>query len=134
MGWDLVKLENCLSQRDDYTVTKETGCLRITNSDGIDAYLAISGEQIIVEALLFAKSQVSDCARLNEEILKTHQIFPLTTIGITSVEDEDYYMAFGALSAQSKEESVLIEVDMLFHNIEAFIDAYQDHLISGVSS
>jgi hypothetical protein len=134
MGWDLVKLENCLSQCDGYTVTREANCLRIANSDGIDAYLAISGEQIIVESLLFAKSQVSDCARLNEEILKTHQIFPLTTIGITNVKNEDYYTAFGALSAQSKEESILIEVDMLFHNIEAFVDAYQDHLISGVQS
>ncbi|AZZ94993.1 YjfI family protein [Hahella sp. KA22] len=132
MSWDLLKLESLLSQRDDYAVTREATCLCITNSDGIDAYLAISGEQIIVESLLFAKGQVKDCALLNEDILKTHQIFPLTTIGITNVEGEDYYMAFGALSAQSKEESILIEVDMLFQNVEAFLDAYQNHLVNGV--
>ena len=71
---------------------------------------------------------VADIAALNQQILKTHQVFPLTTIGITTVEDEDYYMAFGALSSQSKEESIIIEVETLFDNVAAFLDAYEDYL------
>ncbi len=128
MSWNLNTLEQLLANNQDMAITSEDGCLCITNDDGIDAYLAISGEQIIVESLLFSKNQVKDIALLNEEILKTHQIFPLTTIGITQVGGEDYYMAFGALSSQSKEESILLEIQMLFQNIEAFLDAYQDHL------
>lgn len=128
MSWNLDTLEQLLSDNKDMAITKEDGCIRITNDDGIDAYLAVSGEQIIIESLLFAKSQVTDTALLNEEILKTHQVFPLTTMGITQVGGEDYYMAFGALSSQSKEESILLEIHMLFQNIEGFLDAYQDHL------
>ncbi|UZE97352.1 YjfI family protein [Alkalimarinus alittae] len=128
MSWNLNTLEQLLSENQDMAITKEDGCIRITNDDGIDAYLAVSGEQIIVESLLFAKSQVMDTALLNEEILKTHQVFPLTTMGMTQVGGEDYYMAFGALSSQSKEESILLEIQMLFQNIEGFLDAYQDHL------
>jgi uncharacterized protein YjfI (DUF2170 family) len=97
-------------------------------SDGIDAWIAISGEQIIIETLLFAKSEVKSTAVLNEEILKTHMLFPLTTVGISSVGGDDYYTAFGSLSSQSKAQSIIIELNTLFQNVEAFIDAYQIHL------
>lgn len=81
-----------------------------------------------MESLLFSKSEVADSAALNEEILKSHMIFPLTTVGISQIADEEYYTAFGALSSQSKEESIMIEVSTLFQNVEAFLDAYQEHL------
>ena len=85
MSWNLNTLEALLSDNKDMAITREDGCICITNDDGIDAYLAVSGEQIIVESLLFSKEQVADTALLNDEILKTHQVFPLTTIAITQV-------------------------------------------------
>lgn len=128
MVWDLQQLEALFSQQDDYVVTQEDNCLMIANQDGIDAWLAISGEQIIVESLLFSASQVKDKAALDHEILSTHMIFPLTTVGISTIDGEEYYTAFGALSAQSKPESVEIEVATLFQNVAAFLDAYETHL------
>jgi uncharacterized protein YjfI (DUF2170 family) len=130
MTWELAQLAELISAQDGYVVTNEADCLLIANEDGIDAWLAISGEQIIVESLLFSLDEVTDSSALNEEILRTHMIFPLTTIGISKVASVDYYTAFGSLSAQSKEESVLIEVSTLFQNVEAFIDAYQSFLKS----
>jgi uncharacterized protein YjfI (DUF2170 family) len=82
----------------------------------------------LVESLLFSKAEVKDCALLNEEILKTHMIFPLTTVGISQVAGDEYYTAFGSLSSQSKAQSVMIELTTLFQNVEAFLDAYEDHL------
>lgn len=128
MTWELAQLAEIISAQDGYVVTHQTDCLLIANEDGIDAWLAISGEQIIVESLLFSLDEVNDSNALNEEILRTHMIFPLTTIGISNVASVDYYTAFGSLSAQSKEESVLIEVATLFQNVESFLDAYQSFL------
>lgn len=128
MTWDLPQLEELLSKRDDWAVHAEDGCLCVTNEDGLDAYLAISGQQIVVESILFDKDNVKDVAGLNEEILKTHQVFPLTTVAITNIEGQEYYMAFGALSSQSKEESIVIEVETLFDNVAGFLDAYEDYL------
>lgn len=128
MTWDLNQLETLISEHNDLVVTREENCLLIANDDGIDAWLAISGEQILVESLLFSSNEVKDKALLNEEILKSHMIFPLTTVGISTVADEEYYTAFGALSSQSKGESIMIEIETLFQNVAAFIDAYQDHL------
>ncbi|MBN7818771.1 DUF2170 family protein [Bowmanella sp. Y26] len=128
MSWDLDQLDSLLTQHNDLVVTRQEDCLLIANSDGIDAWLAISGEQIIVETLLFCSSEVRDRAALNDEILKTHMLFPLTTVGISQVAGEEYYTAFGALSSQSKAESIVIEVETLFQNVASFLDAYQDHL------
>lgn len=130
MSWDIQQLSQLLSEQEQYVVTAEQDCLLVANEDGIDAWLAISGEQILVESLLFSVADVKDNAALNDEILRTHMLFPLTTVGISTVGGEDYYTAFGALSAQSKAESVLIEIDTLFQNVAAFIDAYQSHLTS----
>ncbi len=128
MVWDLQSIESLLNKRDDLVVTREENCLLIANQDGIDAWLAISGEQILVESLLFAASQVKDKAALDHEILSTHMVFPLTTVGISTINGEEYYTAFGALSAQSKQETIEIEVDTLFQNVASFLDAYETHL------
>ena len=128
MSWNLTQLQDVAAKHEGWVVGEENGCLCITNEDGLDAYLAVSGEQIIVESILFSKKQVTDVAALNEEILRTHQIFPLTTIATTLIDDEEYYLAFGALSSQSKEESVDIEITALFDNVAGFLDAYEDYL------
>jgi uncharacterized protein YjfI (DUF2170 family) len=128
MTWELSQLAEIISAQNGYVVTHEADCLLIANEDGIDAWLAISGEQILVESLLFSLDEVKEPAVLNEEILRTHMLFPLTTIGISSVAGTQYYTAFGSLSSQSKEESVLIEISTLFQNVEAFLAAYQDFL------
>lgn len=128
MTWNLSQLEALLAKKDDWAVHLENNCLCITSEDGLDAYLAVSGEQIIVESILFAKSQVRNPVALNEQILKTHQVFPLSTICVNTVDGEDYYVAFGSLSSQSKEESVAIEVQTLFDNVSGFLDAYEEFL------
>lgn len=128
MTWDYSQLDELLSGHEDWAVHSENGCICVTNEDGLDAYIAVSGAQIVVESILFAKSQVKDVAGLNHEILKTHQVFPLTTIGITTVDGEEYYTSFGALSSQSKAESIVIEVETLFDNVAGFLDAYEDYL------
>ena len=128
MTWDLAQLESLLMQYDDFVVPREEGCLLIANQDGIDAWLAISGEQILVESLLFSADQVKDKAALDHEILSSHMVFPLTTVGISTINEQEYYTAFGALSAQSKAESIVIEVETLFQNVASFLDAYETHL------
>ncbi|MBD8515136.1 YjfI family protein [Photobacterium sp. WH77] len=126
--WQLSDLAPLLSDHDGWEVDVQGQALLIHNEDNIEAFLAVSGEQILVEVLLFDAGQVKDTDALNREILRTHKMFPLSTIGINAINGNDYYVAFGSLSSQSKAESVVIEVATLFRNVEAFIDLYQDFL------
>ncbi|MEJ2404175.1 MAG: DUF2170 family protein [Candidatus Thiodiazotropha sp.] len=128
MTWTLTQLQELVSKHNNLAVTQEDGTLVITNEDGIEAYLTVSGEQILIETLLFPADQVKDISNLNADLLRTHMVFPLTSAGITTISGEDYYTAFGALSAQSKEESIFIEIDTLFQNVNDMLDAYASHL------
>ena len=128
MTWDLSKIEQLLTIRTEWVITHEGSCICVTNEDGLDSYIAISGEQILVESILFAKQQVANTAALNEEILKTHHMFPLTAVAITTIENEEYYMAFGALSSSSDADSIVKEVDILFVNISGFLETYESFL------
>ncbi|WP_413285110.1 DUF2170 family protein [Vibrio sp. MA40-2] len=121
-------LISALSEHDGWVVKENESTVVITNEDNIDAFLAISGEQILVEVILFSKNQVKNAQQLNDYVLKTHKMFPLTTVGINEIGGEEYYVAFGSLSSQSKLESIIIEVATLFRNVEAFIDLYQEYL------
>jgi len=130
MTWTFDQLDNLLQQQESLSVSNENGVLFLTNEDGIDACITISGEQIIVESLLCATKQIKDSSTFNDVILRTHmQMFPLTTLGITEVDGDSYYTAFGTLSSKSKEDSILVEIDLLFQNVEGMLESYEDHIV-----
>ncbi|QWF17511.1 DUF2170 family protein [Lysobacter capsici] len=94
-------------------------------------FLAVVGEQIVVEALLWPVSHVRDPAAFNEEVLRTHKvIFPLSTIGIETLADgESVYMMFGSLSAASSLSNVLYEIETLADNVIKATEAYEQLLL-----
>ncbi|CED57087.1 putative uncharacterized protein [Aliivibrio wodanis] len=128
MIWNITELTKALSKDPLWDVKENDNTILITNNDGVEAFLAISGEQILVEIILFSEESVSDIAGLNAFILKTHKLFPLSTIGINQIDQGNYYVAFGALSSHSVEESIHIEITTLFNNVEGFLDIYQSYL------
>lgn len=128
MAWDIDSLQSLLSQESDWTVAREGDSVCITNEDGIDACLSVSGAQIVAETVLFPASKVSDPSALNAHVLETHVIFPLTTVGISTINGEKYYTAFGSLSSDSKKESVEREVALLFQNVGDMLEAYREYL------
>lgn len=128
MPWTINKLALALETHPEWSSHEQDDALIITNPEGLSAYLAVSGQQILIESLLFRAAQVKDPAKLNALILRTHHLFPLTAIAINEIDGEDYYVAFGALATESKLENIGLEVELLFSNIEAFLEAYQEHL------
>jgi uncharacterized protein len=91
-------------------------------------FMAVVGRQIVVEAMLWPVSQVRDAARFNEEILRTHRLFPLSTLGIETIDGEAVYIMFGALSAASSLADVLFEIEALADNVIRATEAYEWHL------
>ena len=126
---ELQAVSNALIEsQEGFSVEQMGECLAITNEVGIVSHLAVVGSQITVETLLFPAEQVKDVNELNSHILATHKFVPLTAVSTTEVEGNLYYSAFGALSSESKVESVVIEVVTLFSNTVELLDAYSDFL------
>ncbi len=91
-------------------------------------FMAVVGRQIVVEAMMWPVSQVRDAARFNEELLRTHRLFPLSTLGIETIDGEAVYIMFGALSASSSLPDVMFEIETLADNVIRATEAYEWHL------
>ncbi|KZX83768.1 hypothetical protein A3715_04710 [Oleiphilus sp. HI0009] len=92
-------------------------------------FLTVSGEQIIVEAVLWSVDEVVDVAAFNDAILRTHKYFPLSTISLDKIGDEgDYYHMFGALSSTSLLSNVVFEIEVLASNVIQATEAYSEFL------
>jgi len=128
MAWDLEGIKALADTQDSWFVEVEDHCLSISNDEGVDVFVYPGDQQLIAESLLFPQSSVSDVAALNALVMRTHQLVPLTTIGIKHIAGEDYYIAFGALSSDSKDSVVVEEIDTLFANVGEFLDLYAEFL------
>jgi len=128
MSWTQESMKKIADAQANWVVEVEGNCLSISNDEGIDAFLYVGEQQLIVEAPLFAQSSVKNVQALNDLILRTHQLQPLTTIGIKNIANQDYYIAFGALSAASHDDVIIEEVNTLFANIGDFLELYAEHL------
>lgn len=94
-------------------------------------FITVSGEQILVECLLWPKSEVIDMNAFNEAVLKTHKYYPLSTISLeATLQGEDCYFMFGSLSYQSVLNSVIIEIETLASNVIQATQAYSEFLVT----
>lgn len=92
-------------------------------------FLTVAGEQILVDAWLWPLDNVRDPAEFNDAVLRSHKLFPLSTLSLDTLETgESYYILFGALSSQSKLESILIEIETLARNVMQVTEAYAPYL------
>lgn len=93
-------------------------------------FLTVSGEQIVVEAMLWSGSEVNNPALFNETVLRTHKYFPLSNISLDKMDGDDCYHMFGALSSASSLQDVMLEIEMLASNVIQATEAYSEFLIS----
>ena len=93
-------------------------------------FVTVAGEQILVEAVLWARTDVKDTAAFNDAVLRTHKYFPLSTISLDAlIDDEDYYQMFGALSSSSSLDDIFLEVEVLADNVIQATEAFDEYLI-----
>lgn len=117
-----------MNEQINFTAEMEGDCISISNDEGVDAFLVVGEQQLIVETILFPISAVKDTAVLDADIMRTHHLVPLTTLAVSQIGDEEYYVAFGALSVDSKDEVIVEEVEALFSNVPEFLELYSEHL------
>lgn len=128
MAWTYESVKELAQQQPGWVVECEGDCLSISNDEGVDAFVYAGAQQIIVETPLFPLQSVKETTSLNDLILRTHQLLPLTTIGIKTISGEDYYIAFGTLSIDSKDSVIVEEIETLFANVDEFLELYTEYL------
>ena len=142
-GWTLASLTELFASDPealgdvDVEVAGGTDVLRVTLKDrgGLDVLVAASGEQILAGVLLTRADDVPRREAFERFLLSTHKLVPLSTFGITSVNGEEWYELFGALSSRSRITSRrLVVIDAVTTAIVTrAIRTVQTALISGVT-
>lgn len=94
----------------------------------IDVLLAVGGDQILVETLLWPASAVKDLSQFNESVLRTHKFIPLASFSIIDVAGEPYYTIYGALDARSSLSSLLFEIQAVADASQCALALYAEHL------
>ena len=137
--WTTQSLFDALKSRPAFS----NGSCSIEVIEGIDAsivvsmhthgdlpiYITVSGEQILAEAVLFSLDDVTSTTEFNEYVLRTHKYLPLSTISLEYDEENgDYYHMFGALSATSSINEVVLEIDTLAENTIQATEAFEAFL------
>ena len=99
------------------------------NYGDLPIYLTAGGDQILAEAVLFSIEDIADVAKFNEYVLRTHKFLPLSTISLeTDIDHGDYYYIFGALSASSSINEIVLEIETLSENTIQATEAFQSFL------
>lgn len=93
-------------------------------------FIAVSGDQILVDTTLIEVSKVKDVDSFNSQVLRSRDLFPLSSVGIETIGDTDVYCMFGALSAASDLTVIVHEVLILAENVIRAVDAFEDHFES----
>ncbi|WP_341645062.1 biofilm formation regulator BacA [Thauera sp. SDU_THAU2] len=137
--WTVTALHDAL--RDSPLVA--SGAARLELLDGADpslllqmhdygdlpVFLAVVGGHIVVESLLWPVALVRDVAAFNDQVLRTHKLFPLSSISIETLSDgEEAYIMFGALSAASSLADVALEIETLADNVIRATEAFEPQL------
>ncbi len=132
LHWALIELDMVKSNEVELTLVQGAEpslSLAMSSFGGLPIIIAIAGDQILVDSVLVYASQVKDIAAFNDTVLRSRDIFPLSSIGIETMPNgETVYNMFGALSAASSLTVIVHEVLTLADNVIRAADAYEDFL------
>ncbi|WP_133499361.1 YjfI family protein [Cognatilysobacter terrigena] len=94
----------------------------------LPVFVAIGGEQIIVQVLMWPVDDVVDTAAFDMHVLRTHKLLPLSTMGIEPIGGVMSYIMFGSLDTHSSLANVLFEIETLAENVLSAAESYAPFL------
>ncbi|MFJ4376112.1 DUF2170 family protein [Pseudomonas japonica] len=104
--------------------------LHMTEYGDLPIYIGICGEQILVDTTLVEVARVRDTAAFDRLVLRSRDLFPLSSVGIETLADgTEVYCMFGALSAASALALVEQEILTLADNVIHAVEAFEDHFV-----
>ena len=102
--------------------------LKMHQFGDLSVFVAVGGEQIVVEAFLWPLAQVQDVTAFNAHVLRTHKLLPLSMIALQEVGGVTGYTMLGELDTRSSLANLMFEIDTLADNVLNVTEAYAGYL------
>ena len=120
MGWTPRALASALQQAAELNVNiddNEHSFIIIMNDYGdLRLNVLFTSRQIIIETIICPLSAIQRQDLFNAFILRHQKLLPLSSVAISRLKNDEYYVAFGALSLNSSLEDVVLEIATLAAN------------------
>ena len=120
MGWTPRALASALQQAAELNVNiddNEHSFIIIMNDYGdLQLNVLFTSRQIIIETIICPLSAIQRQDLFNAFILRHQKLLPLSSVAISRLKNDEYYVAFGALSLNSSLEDVVLEIATLAAN------------------
>lgn len=120
MTWNPLALATALQTvpEQNIDVTNSESALIIKMNDYGDLPLSVlfTSRQIIIETIICPVSSIHQQDEFNVFLLRNQKLLPLSSVGISRVQHDEYYVAFGALSLNSSLDDVVLEMTTLADN------------------
>ena len=95
----------------------------------LPVHVALSGEQLVVEAYLWPADQVRDAAGLNAQMLRLQKLFPFTTMALAPQGDgAEAYVMFAAMRASTNSDEIVAEILTLADSVIQATEALAPYL------
>ncbi|MBV7405994.1 YjfI family protein [Enterobacter sp. ENT03] len=120
MVWTPASLAGVLSDTPALNIetVNEIESLIIKMNDYGDLQLNIvfTSHQLIIETYICPVREINNQDEFNLFLLRNQKLLPLSSVGISLLQGEEYYVAFGALSLHSSLDDILLEISALAEN------------------
>jgi uncharacterized protein YjfI (DUF2170 family) len=99
--------------------------VELSDFGDLPIFVVVAGDHITVDTLLISASEVVDETGFKDVILRSREMFPLSSIGIETMPNgESAYNMFGALSAGCTLTNVVTEILTLAENVQRAVVAF----------
>ncbi|GAB0673548.1 DUF2170 family protein [Escherichia coli] len=108
MTWNPLALATALQtvpeQNIDVTNSENALIIKMNDYGDLQINILFTSRQMIIETFICPVSSISNPDEFNTFLLRNQKMMPLSSVGISSVQQEEYYIVFGALSLKSSLE------------------------------
>lgn len=120
MAWTPQLLAEALQTRPglniDIEYDEQSLIVKMNDYGDLPLNIVFTSRQIIIETVICPVSSIHQQDEFNIFLLRNQKLLPLSSVGISRVQQDEYYVAFGALSLNSSLNDVLLEMTTLADN------------------
>ncbi len=100
----------------DIEYNEQSLIIKMNDYGDLSLGILFTSRQIIIETVICPVSSINQQNEFNIFLLRNQKLLPLSSVGVSRVQQDEYYIAFGALSLNSSLDDVVLEMTTLADN------------------
>ncbi|MDQ9157143.1 DUF2170 family protein [Citrobacter portucalensis] len=100
----------------DIEYNEKSLIIKMNDYGDLSLGILFTSRQIIIETVICPVCSINQKNEFNIFLLRNQKLLPLSSVGISRVQQDEYYVAFGALSLNSSLDDVVLEMTTLAEN------------------